>query len=389
VPPNPTTALAIQQPPSIPSGVVLSSLDRARMTADCILSTPRQDRQGDVLVPIGCELGDYVNNPVVFFDHQSYPFPIGLAENDAGVLHVKAMPNQVISRTFFDQSDPVAQQVYRMVDEKLLRGISVGFDPLPGCYEVIGRKRSPDGKVKSCYRFDRWVLLEYSHTPIGVNPDALTVMVQKGRVGGEAMHPAITKSLSRFTLARQWVPAGWHPERKAMNTDDLTPPPTDAADDTTDSKPLKPSAMAMLDGIQMARDHGSALGAATSQIEHEGASQTLQDAIAAIKDIEDTLVAAMKQYHPDVKVPGSNSVDMPADGEAAEETKAEPAKTDDEDDEDEDDKGGMVVKGYRPKRLRLIEPGKQATISPEDAAIITKSLERVERRFRQAKLSRR
>src|SRR5437660_8199290 len=41
-----------------------------------VVSTYAPDRDGDIVVPMGCQLDNYAKNPVVFFGHQEFPIPI-------------------------------------------------------------------------------------------------------------------------------------------------------------------------------------------------------------------------------------------------------------------------------------------------------------------------
>ena len=44
-------------------------VDERLMSARAVINTPREDREGDVIVPRGVHLENYRNNPVVLWEH--------------------------------------------------------------------------------------------------------------------------------------------------------------------------------------------------------------------------------------------------------------------------------------------------------------------------------
>src|SRR5687768_10691664 len=63
-----------------PGGQLLST-DNKIASATFIISTSTQDRDGDIVVPLGFNLTNFRKNPLFFFSHQAWPLPIGIAEN--------------------------------------------------------------------------------------------------------------------------------------------------------------------------------------------------------------------------------------------------------------------------------------------------------------------
>lgn len=148
-----------------PAAVTLSA-DPGKLRVRSVITTAQPDRAGDVVVPAGLRnLDDYLLNPVVLWAHNRTSFPpIGACE------WLDVQPARVVAETRFAQGVPFAEDVFRLYEQGILRGWSVGFVPRRAF-------RQGDG-----LRVEEWDLLEYSAVPIPENPGALTVALQKGLV---------------------------------------------------------------------------------------------------------------------------------------------------------------------------------------------------------------
>jgi len=231
----------------------------------------------------------------------------------------------------------------------MLRGWSVGFNPIPGHFDTI-RKSTPGNR--GAFRFNKYTLLEYSLTPQPVNPDALTVLVEKGRFGSEPLNELIKKSLTPHILASRAaivrVPA--HPLTvKAMPNDDGTAQP--GANDDPYADPNAdpqgdggqqefPTVAALYDAAQGIMDICSNLEQTVAGSEHKGGKSFAGSVCAAgqklaakIKGKADAIKAELAGEEPD----GDEDGEKKPDG--------------DEDDLETEDDGEIVTKGgYRPKR---------------------------------------
>ena len=201
--------------PTVAEKPVVSKRD---MSVTCVLTTPAPDRQGDIVVPAGADFSEHRINPVVLFHHgkgQNGHLPIGKAEDRNGNYTVRLTKGQdgqdrLVGTTHFSQSNRFAQDVFGLVAEDILRGVSVGFDPRDDgprnqkSVEVLGDSPTLD---RPALKFNRWTLLEYSHTPIGVNREALTVAVNKALDGSRVIHPSLLKYLQPYAAPRKTVVA--------------------------------------------------------------------------------------------------------------------------------------------------------------------------------------
>lgn len=201
-------------------GAQLAAVDPQRMTATGVISTIDRDRVGDEVVPEGCDLTRYALNPVVFFGHQQFPLPIGKAMDPSGRLTVVVEPGKrVLATTWFSQSNPEAVQIFALIAEKMLPGISIGFNPL----EEPEKLGEVPGNLYAGFRFNKWELLEYSHVGLPCNPYAtlLRGVLSKGMIGGERLRPLVSKALAPLAEPRKaWSPGFTTKGKRPMSKKD-------------------------------------------------------------------------------------------------------------------------------------------------------------------------
>ncbi len=207
-------------PLAAPVNATKPHVDLGKMCVTAVLTTRTPDRQGDIVDPTGGDFSEHRTNPVVMFHHgKDHRLPIGKAEDANGnytVRLVKAHDGDLLlGTTYFAQSNAFAQDVFKLVAEDVLRGVSIGFDPLTheDAVEELGASPILD---RPALHFKGWKLLEYSHTPIGVNRDALTVAVQKSLDGSAKMHPVLERILRPFSERRKTSVTGGAAVEKGM-----------------------------------------------------------------------------------------------------------------------------------------------------------------------------
>jgi phage head maturation protease len=145
------------------------SIDAGQMAIRSVITTGDPDRAGDVIVPTGVRnVEEYLLNPVVLWAHNRSHFPpVGRCE------WIDVQPRRIVAETRFAQGVAFAEDVFRLYEQGVLRGWSIGFVPRRA-FRTPGH---PPG-----LRVEEWDLLEYSAVPIPENPGALTVALQKGLV---------------------------------------------------------------------------------------------------------------------------------------------------------------------------------------------------------------
>jgi phage head maturation protease len=169
---------------ALPNGIVSGThpaamtltVDARRMRLRSVITTVDADRAGDVVVPTGLRNAEeYLLNPVVLWAHNRTQFPpIGACE------WLDVQPSRVVAETRFAQNVRFAEDVFRLYEQGILRGWSIGFAP-----RRTRRIGLPTGRVG--LRVEDWDLHEYSAVPIPENPGALTVALQKGLVRDAAL----------------------------------------------------------------------------------------------------------------------------------------------------------------------------------------------------------
>jgi phage head maturation protease len=176
--------------------------DPGAMVLLAVISTSDKDRAGDIIVPAGLRnAAEYLQNPVVLWAHNRFTVPpIGTCRR------LDVQPDRIVAETQFAQGVPLAEDLFRLYEQGVLRGWSIGFVPLKA---TLLPEPEPDAP-RPCRRglqVEEWDLLEYSAVPIPENPGALTVAIQKGLVHD---------GLLRDWLARvpddpggRWWRAGW------------------------------------------------------------------------------------------------------------------------------------------------------------------------------------
>jgi phage head maturation protease len=146
------------------------TVDAGKMAIRSVITTDQPDRAGDVVVPTGLRNAEeFLLNPVVLWAHNrsSVP-PIGECQ------WIDIQPHRIVAETRFAQNVPFAEDVFRLYEQGILKGWSIGFIPRVA-KRIIGSQ-------PNALKVETWDLLEYSAVPIPENPGALTIAIQKGMI---------------------------------------------------------------------------------------------------------------------------------------------------------------------------------------------------------------
>lgn len=125
-----------------------------------VASTPREDRDGDVIEPAGIKTGEFEANPVALWAHDNSQPPVGR------VVNWEKRGDEFIVDIRFDKDD-FSEMIYRKVQSGSLNAVSIGFMPIDDQVE----RREEGG-----YRFRAVELLEVSVVPVPSNRDAVVAM---------------------------------------------------------------------------------------------------------------------------------------------------------------------------------------------------------------------
>lgn len=154
------------------SSAIPTSANDGDMTIRFILTTLQEDRDGDIVVPMGCQLDEYALNPVIFFGHQQHPIPIATAKSLDGKLAVYPEENIITGDARFDKEDPDACFIYSKVKRGFLNATSIAFVPIQAIRREAEREKSvvdrghqhsqpgaPAGWIFKTYSLTEWSIV--------------------------------------------------------------------------------------------------------------------------------------------------------------------------------------------------------------------------------------
>ena len=144
--------------------LMVRTINAGARTVDFIASTAARDSYGDIIDQESWQLDHYKANPIVLYGHASRDLPIGQA------VYCAVENGQLVCQIKFASEDanPMAEKVWRLLQEKVLRAVSVGFSPVNGRYETL------DGAEVFVWRNS--ILKEISVVPVPANHEAVARM---------------------------------------------------------------------------------------------------------------------------------------------------------------------------------------------------------------------
>ena len=132
------------------------------------------DRMDEKLNPQGCDLKNYVKNPVLLADHMYFTrTAIGLVEEvriEIDGVHFDAFVGDPTKAPLTDAQ----KEIRSLINQGILKTVSVGFIPK----EIIAPEWDDNGRLIKPAIIDKWELLELSVVAVPCNPDATFEMRQ-------------------------------------------------------------------------------------------------------------------------------------------------------------------------------------------------------------------
>jgi HK97 family phage prohead protease len=129
-----------------------------------ILSDETRDRYGDIVMASGWQLAAFRKNPVALYAHDSAALPIG-RWRDVQVDGKKLVGTLELAETGTPAATPTVEAIRSLLDQKILKSVSVGFLPLEA--EPLDKENPWDG-----LRVTKAELVECSLVPVPANPSA-------------------------------------------------------------------------------------------------------------------------------------------------------------------------------------------------------------------------
>jgi len=152
------------------------------------VTTEAVDRDGEVIMALGGDWGQFRKNPVVPFAHDYRSLPVGRA------LWVKRTSVGGVNRGWIakTQYTPAPEgwaapwlpdAVWHMVKSGDLPGKSIGFIPREVRAPSESEKRARPELASVSRVITKWLALEYSVVPVQSNPDAIVQAISKSAAG--------------------------------------------------------------------------------------------------------------------------------------------------------------------------------------------------------------
>lgn len=333
-------------------GSLRKSIDSDNLCVTAVLTFPVKDLAGDFVHPRGCDFREHELKPDVDVEHSrtrefgnlsiakcvhpdgSYAVTYRNLTLDDGAKHY--LP---VATSYFNKSSKPSMQVFRMISDDVLPGVSLEFKAL-SCREL---GPSPL-ENRPAYEFEKISVVKYTHCAIPVNPGALTVtksidllipIVQSGRIGGEAVDPTLLgvlrKSVARYTPKRVLVSVG-----KAMDYEDPAPAPEATEPEPAGGPPTAAAAYGIAQAIKDAIEAGKQQLEAS---EHKAGKKKILARLEKLEAEVETLMGIGDQVSDDLDESGD-------DGDGMDE---EPDEV--EDDATDTDDDGVMKAFTNPKRL--------------------------------------
>lgn len=135
------------------------------------------DRHDTIVDPLGCRVDSFTKNPILLWAHgcdARGSLPIGtVPELDMGSDYIDALMR-------FDVEDEFSANLYRLYNNSILKGTSIGFVARAATVDEIETMgQGPDGQpvqgVFEVLRYTDWDLVELSCVSVPSNPDALAI----------------------------------------------------------------------------------------------------------------------------------------------------------------------------------------------------------------------
>lgn len=247
--------------------LLVRELREGSREADFVASTEAIDSYGEVIDQSSWILDHYKANPVALYGHMSRELPIGQCVR-IGVVDGRL---ECTIRFATEDANPQAERVWKLLKEKVLRAVSVGFVPKDGKYEL---------------RDGREVWVWYS-----------CILKEISVVAVPANHQALAKMRAAFAAKQS---------RDKSNAGDSQPQPSaaHASDESNTAGDGESTRFEMnekelreaLDKAEKALEAERAAAKTAAEKAQEGHTKALADADARIKTLESEKATLEKEH---------------------------------------------------------------------------------------------
>jgi len=157
-----------------------TTIDEAARTVEVVASTEAIDSYGTKFLADGWDLKRFGKNPILLSCHNARDTKMILGTADVRIAGKRL---EATMRFLPLGTEEEADRVFNLYRLKVLRGVSVGFNPLDWSDEEEDDKLA--GRKRMIRTFKRQELVELSAAPVPSNPDALAREMREFGVGLE------------------------------------------------------------------------------------------------------------------------------------------------------------------------------------------------------------
>lgn len=248
--------------------VETKEVDAESRTLIVKISTSDVDRSGDIVVPTGVVLDNYLNNPVVAAFHRYNEPAI------AKTLEMKVADNFILAKLEFvpEGKYPLADILYEQYKGGFMSAWSIGFTPIE--YDPI-----PNGG----YKFLKWELFEYSAVLVPDNQNALTVMRSKG-ISDDDINKALEATKEKEQARAEYI-AKKEADPEPEPTPDPEPEEKKDADNPADPGYTDDTKISELTVGQMKNLIDECLDAEQEEMEEEGEKGAKAEVVKDVRQV--------------------------------------------------------------------------------------------------------
>ncbi|MFC1783484.1 HK97 family phage prohead protease [Planctomycetota bacterium] len=143
------------------------------------ITTFGPDRDNEIIDPRGIDFKNYRANGIVLWNHQGLEPPVGKT------IWIKPLsqnrePVGWIAKIAVAEGTARAEEVFRLLQQKVLRTVSIGFRPISGRKPTAAEKRKNPSWRDVVYIHTKIEFLEISIVNVPSNPSAVVLAVSEG-----------------------------------------------------------------------------------------------------------------------------------------------------------------------------------------------------------------
>lgn len=143
------------------------------------ITTDTRDRDNEIVDPSGMDFRQFMKNPVILWGHNYTEPAIGRALWCKRWTENKR-PRGIIAKGKVASGVQKAEEIFRLMQQKILNTVSAGFISLEGHQPTDDEIKNDRNLKGTRWKHDKSVLLEYSIVNVPSNPDATIDAVSKG-----------------------------------------------------------------------------------------------------------------------------------------------------------------------------------------------------------------